>query len=67
MRYAERDLTVDQPGGPGCAMREWPLELETVQSRGGTLMDVPKMQNFAPDGAEIIEKAQSGQRGTFIP
>ena len=25
------------------------------------------MQNFAPDGAEIIEKAQSGQRGTFIP
>ena len=23
------------------------------------------MQNFAPDGAEIIEKAQSGQRGTF--
>ena len=39
MRYAERDLTADQPGGPGCAMREWPLELETVQSRGGTLMD----------------------------
>ena len=39
MRYAKQDLTADQPGGPGCAMREWPLELETVQSRSGTLMD----------------------------
>ena len=24
------------------------------------------MQNVAPDGAKMIEKAQSGQRGTFM-
>ena len=66
MRYAERDLTADQPGGPGCAMREWPLELETVQSRGGNIDGRSLRKHVGSKRHTDIAKARSSSSSTLL-